>query len=82
MCARRTKDTVAERIWVSWHAAYQAFPNVRSGMEIASQAEHAGSIPVIGSAEYKFSGTLAYLSHTPSGNSDRRSAGHATGNIC
>ena len=41
-------------------------------MEIASQAEYAGSIPVIGSPERHVNGISAHPNHTPNGHFGRR----------
>jgi hypothetical protein len=36
-------------IWFTRRGVYQPFSRTRSGVELASQAQYAGSIPVIGS---------------------------------
>jgi hypothetical protein len=45
--------------------SYQVLPNVRSGLEIASQAEYAGSIPVIGSTSTSANGTRMRFGFSP-----------------
>ena len=50
---------VALQFRLAIRGVYQAFSSTRSGVEIASQAEYAGSIPVIGSTKILFSAIIA-----------------------
>jgi hypothetical protein len=51
----RPKPLVEGKFWSANQAGNQALWNMRSASETASQAEYAGSIPVIGSKEVQLS---------------------------